>query len=496
MNVRSINGRRPRMFVGSSSEAEPLIRGLSLNIGRQVNLENWAAMRWPHSRSTLDGLEAVFETVDFAAFILAPDDVATIREKQQRVVRDNVIFELGFSFGQLGRDRTFILAPGQDFADLRQPSDLFGVNPILYDSEPKPRDAMKTAAGDLLEAVEELGPRSIPAIDAGLELDDGALGRGDTRELQRVADAAVQVFESRYSYAAQLEELLKDKQRIPAKFQFAQPDGGRHWLKLCNSSTYTYYDRAKKRLDANKARLAERVRTAAGTAAVDLISLGSGDGSKDDILLRALDAELSERDYTYYYPIDISDSLLVEAVRFVAVHGPSRSRFRCKPVLGDFTDLRSLRGITGHRPNVNLFSVLGNTIGTFDESEVLASIRNAMLPGDLVLLEANIGDPDESVVMLKGAEAHQWDVSTLAAIGIDRKSCRLSQERDDEQSTVPNTRTLVSYAEHNRNKYMLSALHHYRFDDLKRHLGPELDVEWVDEISEQGVGLLLGQRPR
>jgi Histidine-specific methyltransferase, SAM-dependent/Predicted nucleotide-binding protein containing TIR-like domain len=496
VNGRSTNGRKPRIFVGSSSEAERLIRGLSLNFGRQVNVENWATMRWAHSRSTLDGLESMFDTVDFAAFILAPDDVVTIRGKEQRVVRDNVIFELGFSFGQLGRDRTFILAPGQDFADLRQPSDLFGVNPILYDADPKPRDAMRAAAADILETVEELGPRNIPVAEATLEPGDGVLDRGDTRELQRVADAAVQVFESRHSYTSRLEELLEDKQRIPAKFQFAQPDGGRHWLKLCNSTTYTYFDRARKQLDANKARLAEKVRTAAGTGAVDLVSLGSGDGSKDDILLRALDAELSDREYTYYYPIDISDSLLVEAVRFVAVHGPNRSRFRCKPVLGDFTDLRSLRGITDHRPNVNLFSVLGNTIGTFDESEVLASIRNGMLPGDLLLLEANIGEPQESISMLKGQEAHQWDLSTLAVIGIDRESCKLSQERADEESGVPNTRTLVSYAEHNSDKYMLSALHHYDFDSLKKYLARELRVDWVDEIPEHGVGLLLGRRLR
>src|SRR5205807_1592931 len=129
----------------------------------------------------------------------------------------NVIFELGVSFGQLGRDRTFILAPGDLFSDLRRPSDLFGVNPILYDAANDPRDAMKNAANEVLEVIEKLGPR--PRSSG-----DGALGRGDTSSLHLVADGALHVFESRHTYADQLRGLVEDNQRIPAKLQFAQPD--------------------------------------------------------------------------------------------------------------------------------------------------------------------------------------------------------------------------------------------------------------------------------
>jgi hypothetical protein len=37
-------------------------------------------------------------------------------------------------------------------------------------------------------------------------------------------------------------------------------------------------------------------------------------------------------------------------------------------------------------------------------------------------------------------------------------------------------------------------MHHYDFDELKRSVKAELDVELIDEICDDGVGLLLGRR--
>lgn len=480
------------MFVGSSSESEELIRGLSLNLDGKVEVHNWKTIPWAPSRSTLTGIERAIDGVDFAAFILSGDDTAMIRGEEEHVVRDNVLFELGVSFGRIGRDRTFMLAPHD--SDSRTASDILGLTSIGYEPGAKPLSVMANPAARLWEHMQERGPRD---RTGGVGSANGTLKRGDTTYIDVIADGALYVRESRDTYVDELRKAVFKGRKVPAKFQFAEADGGRHWLNLCRSANYRYFNRAKAHLGDNAARLVDKVRDATDTAAVDLISLGSGDGSKDDIILHELTARLSDHEYVYYYPVDISDILLVEAVRHVSMRGLARSRFRCKPVLGDFTDLPSLRGIIEHRPNPNLFSVLGNALGSFDESDILTSIAGAMLPGDLVLLEANIGDPDDSVALLEDHAASQWDLSTLDALDIPRDSCDLEQEGRTGLSVVPDTRTLVSYAvprENGKSRYMLSAMHHYDFEKLKVTMREKLDVELIDDIPGEGVCLLLGQR--
>lgn len=483
--------KEPKLFIGSSSEAKELVRGLRRNLsGDEVFVDDWVTAKWNPSHSTLGSVEGLLEEADFAAFILTPDDVAVIRGEETGVVRDNVLFELGMSFGRLKRDRTFIIAPTGTKSIARTPSDLLGITAILYDGdEANSVNAMADAASEVWDRIKFLGPK---------DRDGDALGRGSTLQIDTVADGALHVHESRARYSKDLREAVLEGDNVPAKFQFAEAEGGRYWLKLCKSRSYGYYKKAVAQLRTNQERLAEQVQKAAGTTAVDLVSLGSGDGKKDDILLRAFADDLPDHEYAYYYPIDISDILLVEAVRRVSRNGLKRERFRCKPVLGDFTNLSSLEGIIAHRSNTNVFSLLGNALGSFDESEILSNIRGVMLPGDLVLLEANIGKPEASAAFFKAQAASQWDLSTLDALKIDRDSCELRQEESPERiSDVPGTRTLISYAvpeEEPESKYMLSAMHHYDFDRLKECLEKELNIELIDDIADDGVGLLLGKR--
>ncbi len=480
--------QKPVLFVGSSSEAKHLINGLTLNLKNEnVRVRNWGTSRWPLSRSTLDGLDKKFEEADFATFILSPDDVAIIRGKEEKVARDNVLFELGMSFGYLGRDRTFIIASKEAMHNV---SDLHGITAIRYEDEQDDQDTMSTPAVELLAAIRERGPRERADTD-------GARRRGSTDRIEMVADGAIEVFESRDEYFGNLAQAVLNGKKVPAKFQFAAADGGRRWLELCHSESYGYFKRAKTLLKDNIKRLAENVCAAADTAAVDLISLGSGDGRKDDIILQELAKKLSENERLYYYPIDISDILLVEAIRYVSRHGLGREHYGCKAVLGDFTNLPMIRELIDYRPNANLFSALGNVIGSFDESEIFASIAGAMRKGDLVLIEANIGEPGDSIAMLEDDAASQWDLSTLAALDLSADLFDLKPEEKKRQSVVPGTRTLVSYAvprERPSSKYTLSGMHHYDFEKLKAHVASDLRVTLVDEIAGDGVCLLLGQR--
>ena len=76
----------------------------------------------------------VLDESDYGLFILAPDDVSNIRDISKKIVRDNIIFELGLFIGRLGSDRCFLLVP-RDVEDLHLPTDLLGITPAVFDPD-------------------------------------------------------------------------------------------------------------------------------------------------------------------------------------------------------------------------------------------------------------------------------------------------------------------------------------------------------------------------
>lgn len=76
-------------------------------------------------RTIIEKYEQSAEEVGFAVVLLTPDDVgaATSVSDQQHRARQNVVFELGYFAGKLGRGRVCLLRKG----DVEMPSDLFGV---------------------------------------------------------------------------------------------------------------------------------------------------------------------------------------------------------------------------------------------------------------------------------------------------------------------------------------------------------------------------------
>jgi len=482
--------REPRLFVASSSDRENLIDALSHHLSGRAIVSSWTKSKWgPSGFTALEAIEQALDEADFAVFVLSDDDVA-IGLDQPRSGRDNVLFELGLAVGRLGTARTFLLVP-KNLGSNVVPVDLASISIIYYEIEGDSQKSAASLARRLWQEIRALGPRDRADSTQVSE-------RGDTGHLEMLVDAAVGLDASRASYADELRRAVRWGERVPAKFQFAHAEGARSWLRLCRSVSYGYFRHAKSDLRLNAAHLAKVVQQAAGTTAVDLISLGCGDGSKDDIVLRALAGKLKDDESLCYYPVEISDILLVEALRHISRSGLDRSRFRCKAMLGDFTNLQPFSSVFEYRPSTNLFSVLGNAIGSFDEPEIFASLDRAMLPGDLVLIEANIGHPDESVALFEEDIAVMWDLSTLDALGLPRASCELGRELREDVSIVPGTETLVRYAvssaEAREAKYLLSATHHYDFDSLKRHVESELNVELIDAIVGRGVGFLLGQR--
>ncbi|SHN27901.1 Predicted nucleotide-binding protein containing TIR-like domain [Pseudomonas asturiensis] len=120
--VSSINSRRVFVVHGHDETA---MHGLARFL-EKLGLEAIILKEQPdQGRTIIEKFEATAGDVGFAVVLLTPDDVgASVKaETSDARARQNVIFELGYFAGKLGRGRVCLLRKGQ----VEIPSDLYGV---------------------------------------------------------------------------------------------------------------------------------------------------------------------------------------------------------------------------------------------------------------------------------------------------------------------------------------------------------------------------------
>lgn len=148
---------QPRMFLGSSRERLPVVEGLTTELSRIADVRPWPSI-FPPSSVTVASLLDEAHRCDFAAFIFAPDDTATIRGRSVGSVRDNVVYEAGLFAGVFGSvERVFIVTP--QGADVHILSDLQGLNPVYY--REKPELNVAGAAADIRKVIRSLGTKPL-----------------------------------------------------------------------------------------------------------------------------------------------------------------------------------------------------------------------------------------------------------------------------------------------------------------------------------------------
>ncbi|WP_221076283.1 TIR domain-containing protein [Agarivorans aestuarii] len=150
--------RKPRLFIASSAESLEIAEAVNVNLDHEFEVTIWKNGTFKLSSSTIDDLIEKSSTVDFALFIFAPDDIATIRSRKEHIVRDNVLFEMGLFIGAIGKERSFILKPRD--AEMHLPTDLLGTNPADYDSNRSDGDlvsATNRACSLIKSEVERIG---------------------------------------------------------------------------------------------------------------------------------------------------------------------------------------------------------------------------------------------------------------------------------------------------------------------------------------------------
>jgi hypothetical protein len=121
---------KPRVFIGSAGESKTIAHKIFAGIDDFAEAVVWTRAFRPGDYT----LEAILDKLalsDFGVFVFTPDDVADIKKRRFKVIRDNVIFELGLFIGRLGRKRCIAVVPhGVD--KLHLPTDLLGLTFATY----------------------------------------------------------------------------------------------------------------------------------------------------------------------------------------------------------------------------------------------------------------------------------------------------------------------------------------------------------------------------
>jgi CRP/FNR family transcriptional regulator, cyclic AMP receptor protein len=149
---------RIRVFIISSAEAIEIARTIQNGFDHDpFAVTVWTDGVFRASHYAIESLERALDQSDVAIAVAQPDDITESRGQLRATPRDNVIFELGFFMGRLGRHRALLVEPRGE--EISLPSDLAGINTITYryDAADLTR-CLATACNRLREIIRDLGP--------------------------------------------------------------------------------------------------------------------------------------------------------------------------------------------------------------------------------------------------------------------------------------------------------------------------------------------------
>ena len=208
--------------------------------------------------------------------------------------------------------------------------------------------------------------------------------------------------------------------RLAEKFFYWFPLSVRAWIALCADGAYRNYVRSRSLI----ARSAGEVAAFFPPGPVEMLSLGSGQGDKDLILLHAL-SEHGAR--ASYLPVDSSQALLEMACR-----GALDAGIPTQGIKADFTIPSHLAALAAEPESPRrLICLIGNTLGAFDPIAEARALRGLLRPDDLLLVDGELFGA-ETLAGYDNPLNRRFAWAPLHAVGISESDGELVfDNRDD-----------------------------------------------------------------
>ncbi len=160
--------QKSAVFVASSTEGEAVAEAIAAGLERDFSVVRWQDWFRP-GNITLPRLYEACSEVDFAVVVFSHDDYTKSRGRVFPSPRDNVVLELGLFYAALGLSRVFVVAPRatSQNANMKIPSDIYGVTPAKYDADaPDVTGAVRSAVDTIRKAMRGQGrvPRGLSIV--------------------------------------------------------------------------------------------------------------------------------------------------------------------------------------------------------------------------------------------------------------------------------------------------------------------------------------------
>src|SRR6266508_206368 len=209
--------------------------------------------------------------------------------------------------------------------------------------------------------------------------------------------------------------------RLAEKFFYWFPLSVRAWLALCSDGAYRNFVRSRSLI----AHSADELAGLLAPGPLEVLSLGSGQGDKDLILLEALRARGAR---VSYVPVDTSQALLE-----MACAGALSAGFPAQGIKADFTNPTHLKALAAEPETPpRLVLLIGNTLGAFDPIAEARDLARLLRPGDALLVDGEVYAGDATVAGYDNPLNRRFAWAPLNAVGIREADGKLVFEAADD----------------------------------------------------------------
>ncbi len=141
------------------------------------------------------------------------------------------------------------------------------------------------------------------------------LNRGEI--FRSITDATFYLDHKKSDSREEIINFVRNSSLIPPKYTYKFDSGCALWLALCKDAEYKYFHNSISFFTKNIDKILDLIGTKIINDSPDLISLGPGDGKKDQIFLNKIIKRQDTKSEMYYYPFDINPSMISSAIATV-----------------------------------------------------------------------------------------------------------------------------------------------------------------------------------